>query len=185
MPGKRHTKDEVARRRARVAEMVTEGFTRAEIAAEVGVTTRQVRYDLAAARKSWVERQAFAIDEALRRELDQIYYIEEEARKAWEESRQPVTSKRMEAHGQMQVVSGEGKLTTVPAKTKKTETSESSPGDPRFLAIMDRCVERRLKIYELLAPLYHHQDDEESAQSRASGVVLYLPDNGRGTSAVA
>jgi len=140
--GPKRTRAQRIHDRALVADRYLAGETMAEIAADLGLSTRQVSYDLKKVRERW-QAAAFAdIAEITAKELAKIDRIERKAWEAWEKS------------------CGERKSTTteqvakplkdgVAIQEKITESKQDLIGDPRFLEVVLRCIERRCKLLGL------------------------------------
>jgi predicted transcriptional regulator len=132
---------QIEKDRALIADLYLQGLRQMDIAERLNMTQQMVSYDLQAVQKQWRERTALDIDEAKRQELAKIDRLEREYWSAWDESRgkRTVTSKKMsEASG-----------------TKRAEAStreEDMLGDPRFLAGVQWCIDRRCKILGVDAP---------------------------------
>jgi transcriptional regulator with XRE-family HTH domain len=132
------------RRRRDVTRLYLQGLTQAEIARRVGVSQQQVSRDLEAVRDEWrADTRADAA--ALRaREVAKLDAVEASYWVAWEESRgvQVRRTREQSAH--------DG---TEDART--IEVSEESPGDPRYLAGVLACIDRRCRLLGLDVPPQH------------------------------
>jgi hypothetical protein len=106
----------------REARLYLEGLTQQEIAEVVGVSQQQVSDDLAEVRQRW---SASAVDALAERRAFELAKIDNLERVAWE------------AFYASQTERADGSL---------------SPGDPRFLDKVLRCVMARVKILGLAAP---------------------------------
>jgi transcriptional regulator with XRE-family HTH domain len=132
---------EINSRQQQVADLYLAGKTQQQIAEAVGVNQATISRDLTALQELWQGVAARAIDAAKGEELAKIDRLEREYWLAWEESRgkRTITSKKMsEASG-----------------TKRAEAStreEDMLGDPRFLAGVQWCIDRRCKILGVDAP---------------------------------
>lgn len=129
MPRSTGEKTKIAKRRQDVAQMYLSGKYQSEIAEYFGVTQRTISNDLKASRKEWIKNAALSIEEVVSRELTRIDALELKYQTAFDRSC-ILNSKEVDEEGNI---------------TK-------SPGDPRFLAGLQWCVEQRLKIYGGYAP---------------------------------
>jgi hypothetical protein len=132
---------QLARDRRRVADLYLKGWIQADIAEEVGLNQGTVSRDLKALHKEWLASALVDIDEAKSRELAKIDKLEREYWQAWERSQEDaetVTKKATETGG---VERKEGAIVT-----------KGQAGDPRFLAGVQWCIERRCKILGIDAP---------------------------------
>lgn len=135
-------------RRNRVAELYRDGLRIYEIAAQESVGRDTIYRDL-----RWVHEQllAGAVDDYERRmvrELQTLAWIENQAVEQWEQSKLDAQSQRVtsekELDAQKQLVGVE--------KVKTQATKKGQYGDPRFLAQIADCVDKRCKLFGLYAP---------------------------------
>jgi DNA-binding transcriptional regulator LsrR (DeoR family) len=128
----------VAERRVKVAELYLHQKTQSEIAQIVGVNQGTVSTDLKAIQKQWRESAIVDLNEAKRRELERIDQVERAAWDSYERSLNPVIVmiERSESRNQ--------------AKRETQETTQA--GDPRFLSIIQKCIEQRIKLLGLQEP---------------------------------
>lgn len=135
---------ELMQRRARVAELYLQCHSMAAIGKMLSVSSRTVYIDICWAREQWRTRAADAIETLKQRELAKIDVIEVEAWRGWERSCKPEITK-VEKTGNRP--GDQGGPFDEQAVTKKGQA-----GDPRFLQIIDGCIESRRKILGLDAP---------------------------------
>lgn len=126
--------------RAFVAEKYLMQWTQQEIADHLGVTQQQVSYDLKAIQKAWRESALVDMNEAKQRELERVDRLEREYWQAWEASQEDAETITKKAKGDGQ----EDKEVTLQKK--------GQAGDPRFLAGIQWCIERRCKLLGVDAP---------------------------------
>ena len=121
----------------RTAEMYCQGMPQVAIAKEIGITQPAIVNDLKVIRKEWAERRVASFDQHVSNELAKIDNLERVAWEAWEASQLPSqrTSER--------VVDGISSI---------RNTSEKRDGNPAFLAQVERCIEKRIKLMGLNAP---------------------------------
>lgn len=96
---KGRTADEIARDRARVAEMYLAGRYQSEIAQELGLSQQQISYDLQAVRREWQASAVRNFDEAKAQELAKIDHLERTYWQAWQQSIGTTQIKTIKAKG--------------------------------------------------------------------------------------
>jgi predicted transcriptional regulator len=127
----------IAGRRRKAARLSLRGLSQAKIARRLGCSQSTVSRDLEAVRAAWLADATLAMDAIKAKELAKLDELEATYWRAWERS------------------VGEHTKTTVTDKATGAETSTTTEdlcGDPRYLAGVERCVERRCKIPGLDAP---------------------------------
>lgn len=136
-PGRRRSNGELARDRRIVADLYLKGQSQFEIAEVIGRHQTTVSNDIKALQRQWLQDANVDFDEARSRELGKIDHLEREAWLAYLRSQ-------------------EDEETDVHKNTRWGEessfTAKGQAGDPRFLAIVDKCINRRCKILGLDAP---------------------------------
>lgn len=133
--GVNQKKVEIAERRPKVAALYLAGKVQTEIAAELGVDQATVSRDLKALQKEWSEQALRDLDQAKAEQLAKIDRLEREYWDAWAASQgeQTATSKKLVRDGEKE-------------KAEASTRVEVQPGDPRFLAGVQWCIEQRCKI---------------------------------------
>ena len=106
-----------------------------------------ISYDLKKIQETWRESALIDIDEAKARELAKVDRLEREYWDAWERSCEDAETIRQEGRPPEEGEKGK------PEKVVKT--SKGQAGDPRFLAGVQWCIERRCKIIGVDAPTEH------------------------------
>jgi transposase len=142
MSGQRRNASEVERDRRLIATYYLQGHTQAEIAEEVKLSQATVSRDLKAIQEQWRQASILEINEAKARELAKIDLLEREYWVAWERSLDDLQSKTIKARGTKE----EGK------PYEQTIHTSDSNGDPRYLAGIQWCIERRCQILGIDAP---------------------------------
>ena len=132
MAAPKRTKFEREKDLLEISHLYLQGITQAEIGQSLDVTQQQICYDLKILRKRWLQSSVLNIDLAKAKELARIDHLEREYWVAWEKSKNPVKTK-----GQKKV-DGQVIETTVQAET--------GTGDPRFLAGVQWCINKRCDI---------------------------------------
>jgi hypothetical protein len=149
-PMPRHTEQEkfaiLARRKA-VAELYLAEQPQYRIAQQLKVNVRTVKRDLALLRQQWLQAARVDFAERKARELAKLDRVEELAWEGWQRScanRQTKTEAVEEGR-----VSKAG--APLPPLVKRSSTSKSQVGDPRFLEIIASCVQQRCALLGLQA----------------------------------
>ena len=135
-----------------VSQMYLRGDTQQAMADAVSanyeglsVTRQQISYDIKELHRRWVKEQIINIDAAKARELARVDKLEREAWDAWERSQQDAetitTEKAVLAKG-----------ADADKRAKEVHRREGQVGDPRFLSVIEWCIERRAKLLGLDAP---------------------------------
>lgn len=138
---------DVAKRRERVAKAYLQGETQRAISEAEGVSLGTINGDLKYLRGQWQKNASADIDERIGQELAKLDQLEAQAWESYFKSQKVVEK-------------GQGKRKSPPAKKgQKPKESESSfvkqiesAGDPRFLNIVENCIERRCRILGIDAP---------------------------------
>ena len=144
MTGRRRSTSQIVRDRRRIADLYLQGETQTNIAVLVKLSRPTVTRDLAALRDEWRASALIDIDEAKARSLAKVDRLEREYWTAWARSCEDAETVRMEGKP-----TGEGEEG---APEKVVKTSKGQAGDPRFLAGVMTCIERRCKIIGVDAP---------------------------------
>ena len=128
----------LATRRARIAEMLLLGRTYRDMAHAVGVRSTQTIFaDVKAVIAEWRETQQHHVSEWVSMELERIGRVESQAWEAWERSREDAVIDSVEKF----------------PKFKKTKhVAKGQAGNPSFLDVVLRCVQRRCELLGLDAP---------------------------------
>ena len=138
MPRRRST-SELIRDRRRIADMYLQGQTQTHIAETLGLAQSTISGDISALHREWRKSALIDIDERKAQELAKVDRLEREYWAAWEQScAVGVQVSREKRVGQDAVT--------------QSKTVDKPGGDPRFLAGVERCIERRCKLLGLDAP---------------------------------
>ncbi len=129
-------------RRREAARLYREGHTQAAIADRLGVHQGTVSKDLEAVRAEWAAAAAADVGVVKARELAKLDAMEAELWEAWRRS--------VGEHVKQTRTTTPGPGDTV--RVEVSEVREELAGDPRYLAQIRDCVERRCKILGLDAP---------------------------------
>lgn len=149
--------------RTQVAALYVRGVSFREICAIMGRSISTIDRDLKAIRARWRESQVADFTEHVNKELARIDAVEFEAWNGWMESK---GERRTEESA---IIDGK-------QRTRLQRVTEPT-GDPRFLAVVSRCIDQRVKLLGLEAPQRHEIDwgylrREAEAISKASGMSV-------------
>lgn len=155
-----HEQFEITRRQERVADLYLQGFTQKQIAVRLVVHQSTISRDLAHVRAEWKASRIRDFDELQTIEIEKIDRVEREAWAAWERSKLDLRKRSK--------TTGEDGGAVIKREVIRRD------GDPRFLAIVERCIERRCALMGLdeattAAPPI---DGPERAAARAEHSVL-------------
>ena len=149
MASKKRSQIQIERDRLEIANLYLSGMTQALIAERINqdperdytLTQQMISYDLGVLRREWKESSLIAIDELKAKELAKVDRLEREYWDAWIRSQEDAETRATEDSD-----SEKGEY------HKESFTFRGQVGDPRFLAGIQWCVERRCKILGIDAP---------------------------------
>lgn len=159
MPAHKRTKSERERQLSEIERAVIRGESQIEIAARLGLSSAQICYDVKEIMSRWSERMLAELNEHKERELAKIGELERAAWRAWEESLVPKTTEYSE-----QGIGEKGKTTRAGRKV------EQSYGNPAYLAAVLDCIDRRIKLLGLDAPIKIDIAEKVRAVAREMGI---------------
>jgi hypothetical protein len=139
--GPKRTDFERDRDRTEIARLYLTRIPHAKIAEMVHLSPGQVNTDLSYIRKEWQKARIRDFDADLNRELARVEALELEYWEAWRASKRP---RKHETTQQRQAE------TVALVVTIRTDESE---GNPQFLAGVQWCIDRRIKLLGLDAPI--------------------------------
>jgi len=128
-----------------IADLYLSGMTMREIGAKLGCSHQKVGANLKKIRKMWLESAIRDFDELKSRELAKIDRIERKAWEAWEKS---CGERKSTTKEQIRKVLKAGDSPTA-VREKLMVQTQNLIGDPRYLEVIARCIERRCKILGL------------------------------------
>jgi hypothetical protein len=117
----------------RVAALYLQGKSIKQIAEKTGRQYDKIKYCLTKVREIWTKAAAGDYEQHIANELARIFTVETEAWGAWHQSKRDSQS--------VTEVDSEHPMTT--------KTRSRSNGDPRFLAIVQKCSDQRTKLLGL------------------------------------
>jgi len=136
---------EIELRRTRVTQMYLRGISLGEIAQEMGIEISSIRQDLALVKDRWIGAAVMDMDLLVHEEIAKLSYLESVYWAAWEKSADPTG-----AH----------------AKQRKYSVA----GDPAFLQGVYMCIDRRIKLLGLDAPIKIDVTEHVRAMAIAAGL---------------
>jgi predicted transcriptional regulator len=125
----------VLERRKKVAARYVRGETQWEIARAFEVTQSTVSADLKAIRSAWLAEAVRDLSELKARELAKIDETEAQAWRAWTKSQENAEVLRARMRG---------------GNSETEKVSKGQAGDPRFLELILKCVQKRCEILGIL-----------------------------------
>src|ERR1043166_7135014 len=158
--------------------MYLAGRTQLQIARELGLSTFTVSTDIAAMVAEWQRRAAVDFAAHVAVELQRLSGVETQAWESFEKSCQP---KKITSAGKRSDTLGEGSSPTVVTVT----TIQRPEGDPRFLALVLKCIDQRSRLLGLYDREKPH-DNQPSKCTLEEFVAAHLEPqspNGNGTTA--
>lgn len=153
------------------AALYLEGKSQGKIAEAVGITRQQVSYDINRVLiPRWQRQSTAAAGEHIARELEKINHLEATYWTAWHDSLKPKESRSTGTTDRQRTVSvptsvlqamiavngniqGNGTLSLPSSDTRATLLREERDGNPMFLIGVQWCIDRRIKLLGLDAPL--------------------------------
>jgi len=143
-----------AKDRARLAEMYLQGHSQHDMSMEIGISVAQVYRDLRILQDNWMASQLMNINQAKAEQLAKLDLLELEAWQAWDRSKIDKSGKSVEKSGE--------------DEKRVKAWSEGRLPDPRYLQVIQHCIERRCKILGLDQPDQHrHIHSEQTQEERA------------------
>lgn len=121
-------------RRAHASKLRLQGKSLAEIARELKISVSQASKDLKACRTLWRDETTQATAELIQDQYAQNSLVMREAWAAWERSKEEKITKAVESSG------------TDGNKQKTQLRTETRNGNPAYLVIVERALERQNKI---------------------------------------
>jgi hypothetical protein len=167
MSAKKRHPDEIRRDRELIAKLYIQGKKQGAIAEIVSaqytfrITQQQISSDLKVIRDRWLESSVRDFDAAKSEQLAKIDHMESEAWQSWEKSKE-VSKTVTRKQGGM----NDGEVIT------KIETLT---GNPAYLNIVDRCIERRCRLLGLDAELRYADVNLAIAAVIRAGFIVQNP----------
>lgn len=140
---KSRLKAEIERDRRNISRMYLRGDLQVDIADALGISQSTVSRDLTYLQKEWQEARINDIDERKRLELAKIDNLELEYWDAWQRSKEDAEVQTIKQKGA--IVDGEKQIVPIEAQKR----TEGQAGDPRFLAGVQWCINKRCELLGL------------------------------------
>lgn len=139
---------QIARDRVIIARMYLQQSTQMEIAQKLELDQATISRDLQDIQEEWRKSTLIDMNEAKQRELARIDQLEREAWDAWQRSigEKVEKTKKIKEDG-----------------TDETVRTYDEAGDPRYLSVIAECIEKRMKILGLNAPIKFTSFDYNNA----------------------
>jgi hypothetical protein len=150
--GKKRNAAQIARDRRRIADLYLQGWLQADIGDELSISQATVSRDLKALHAVWLKSALLDYDKGKARELARIDRLEREYWNAWGRSCQDAETLTQKTKGKVQQRKGERGELVAEQPAEATKTTKGQAGDPRFLAGVQWCIERRCKLLGLDRP---------------------------------
>lgn len=143
----------MAERRKIVAERYLHGYSLQAIADEVKVSVVTVWKDMKALSQAWIEQSIESFDARKQIEIEKLNQLEMTAWQAWQKSCENAEFERKRKEfirKEVEVKDAKGKIKKgfklLPFKVHTETTSKGQTGDSKFLDIIQKCIETRLKV---------------------------------------
>jgi hypothetical protein len=166
--------DQIRKDRAEVARLYLKRWTQVEIGAKLGLSRQQIGYDLEAVRQEWLQSSLMDFNARRAEELARIDRLERDSWDAWE-----ATKKGKETTTSEHTKGGHGER--VKAAIRKVEQA----GDPRYLTVVQWCVEQRCRLLGLHAPHKVAPAASDGDEAPLIQIVEVVLSNGRADGAPA
>ncbi len=164
MPVAKTKPKEMLERRRKVADLYTRSMSQQRIAERLGVDQATISLDLKWLKGEWKKEAVLDYDDKVAECLAKIGYLESTAWEAWDRSTQNLVVDVTKVEEAIRAVKdaipatrGPKNTIKLPApptkyemqvvKNIKERTVKGQAGDPRFLQLVQSCIELRAKIY--------------------------------------
>ena len=158
---KRRSNGQLARDRRRIADLYLKGWLQVDIADELELSQSTISNDIKALQGKWLRSALVDFNEAKAQELAKIDRLERKYWEAWGRSCEDAETVRQE-----------GGKTGV---DKIVKTAKGQAGDPRFLAGVQWCIERRCKILGIDAPVRQELNVDGAVEHTITEIVVEMP----------
>ena len=152
------------------------------------LSVSQICQDIKVIRERWAENEISNFNERVSLELAKIDALELEAYESWQRSKGRkirITKKvSQQQPGMVESVTDEGEIVSeevegaIVGVIEKTTTEEELVGDARYLDIIYKCIDRRIKLLGLDAPTKikvskeKDEDEEEAIRERKTAILI-------------
>jgi hypothetical protein len=139
----------ILERRKNVCQRYLRRESQWTIAQSLGVDQSVISTDLKAIRKEWVKSAVADFGERQAEELAKVDEIERAAWIGWAKSQEDAQTLVAEVSEQEEAADAKKKKAQKPRRQTTKQTTKGQAGDPRFLAIILKAIERRCTILGL------------------------------------
>jgi len=163
-PGPKRSHFQRQRDRQSIADWYCQGLTQAAIADRINADTdcdytlsqQTISNDIRAIQAVWLKSSLRDFDEMRAEQLGKVDRLEREYWRGWERSCEDAETVVKKQKGTLTKHQDEATGKFVAERpAEQQQTSKGQAGDPRFLAGVERCIERRCKLLGLDAPIGH------------------------------
>lgn len=138
-----------------ITKWYLQGWTQAKIAEELGLARSQIAYDLKKIQQQWIKNTTIELDEHKGKELAKIDLVEAEAWEAWIKSKEKYKQESAIARGIHRELDEAKNKKEVATSIDKSTKTEDQYGNPKYLELVMKCIERRCKMLGIDAPQKH------------------------------
>ena len=138
----------------RITAYYLKGEYQSAIAEKLGVTQQQISLDIKTIQARWRKSTTFNLDEHKAKELAKLDELEREYWRAWLSSTEERTRERNKTTG---TKTPQGAIQS--ARGEVSKETEQRDGNPAFLTGVLSCIDRRVKILGLDAPVKGENTD--------------------------
>jgi len=147
MAGRTRKKAERLSHLVRASDMYLHGYFMHEIAAELGVSRRQVGYDLQKLHKMWEEKAISTHEKMVQRTLARIDWLERQAYDQW------ILSLKGTPSSTTSYFETDEEGNPLPSRAVMHEAEDAGRGDIQWWNAIARCAEMRVRVLERGTPL--------------------------------
>lgn len=165
--GKAVPKLKKSKERLVIARYFLQGRNERQIADHVGRTQQYVSLAIKSLEEEWRTKASADFATAKAKELARIENLERTYWDAWFRSLGGTKSMTVRASGEKNERGKDGKLVNV----ERSERTENTYGDPRFLAGVQWCIERRVKMFGFDQPVKFELVDEIKRKAISYGLT--------------
>lgn len=150
-PGPKRSKSQLEEDRRFISEKFVQSYTLKEITSMLNdrnrdkkytLTFQQVHYDIKLILQGWYEERTDLIDNYIELEIKKLNKIEQECWEAWEASKVSKSKSKINDA----VIDQQGNIRGGRVSERQIEESH---GDPRYLDMIQTCIDKRLKLLGL------------------------------------
>ncbi len=144
-------------RELEIAKLARMGLTMKQIGHQLGLTESSISKILSGLREEWKQQINRDIGELQARQAAEIVDLKVKSMKGWDKSLEARTKKHSKTKGKkIPLTDKNGKATgenmAVPSDTEQSLTIEETNGDPRFLIVYTKLMEREANLLGIDAP---------------------------------